>query len=394
LFTFCLLFISKYVDIALELNDMYHKGMTIKRRLFFSYIRIIIIAFVAFGLIVRIAAFLLFGTGKPDPRTIAYLRDTYGQYIFMLLWVLILAFFIVFISLLNSILTHRMTKRIVKPLEPLNEGVRQIQNNNFAYRIDYKNNDEFRPICDAFNQMAAQLEASTERRLKDEANRRELLAGISHDLRTPLTTINGYLDGLESGVASTPEMRGKYFLTIKNRAADMKHIIEQLFLFSKLDMDEYPFLPRRFVLMRTLSDMVEELTEEYAMRGLNITIDDKSVSVSVCADVSHFRRVLINILENSVKYKEKETGRMIISASRDSNFMQIKFSDDGPGVESDMLPNLFNVFYRTDPSRHTKGSGLGLAISAKIIERSGGTIQAENNDSGGLTIVIRLPVAA
>jgi len=285
-----------------------------------------------------------------------------------------------------------MIKNITKPLDILTRGVNQIHEKNFAHRIEYTDNDEFRPVCEAFNQMAAQLEASTERRLKDEANRRELLAGISHDLRTPLTTINGYLDGLESGVASTPEMREKYFHTIKNKTLDMKHIIEQLFLFSKLDMDEFPFSPARFELSCVLSDMVEELTEEYAMRGLEIVINDSLQNVFVYADVSQFRRVIINILENSVKYKEKETGRMEISCSLYNNFVQIRFADNGPGVNHDLLPNLFNAFYRADPSRHTKGSGLGLAISAKIIERSGGTIHAENADTGGLVIVIRLPL--
>jgi signal transduction histidine kinase len=285
-----------------------------------------------------------------------------------------------------------MTKNITKPLEILSLGVNQIHENNFAYRIAYNGDDEFRPVCDAFNQMAAQLEASTSQRLKDEANRRELLAGISHDLRTPLTSINGYLDGIESGVASTPEMREKYFHTIKNKTTDMKHIIEQLFLFSKLDMNEFPFSPHRFEFMHALSDMVEELTEEYAMRGLNIIIDGNLENVFVYADVSHFRRVLVNILENSVKYKEKETGRMEINASLENNFISISFADNGPGVNTDTLPNLFNVFFRTDPSRHTKGSGLGLAISAKIIERSGGTIHAENVGSGGLAVIIRLPV--
>ena len=99
-----------------------------------------------------------------------------------------------------------------------------------------------------------------------------MLAGISHDLRTPLTTINGYLEGLDSGVASTPEMRQKYFTTIKNNAVGMNHIIEQLFLFSKLDMDEFSLSPRRFDIMRAVSDMVEELAEEYAMKGLVITM--------------------------------------------------------------------------------------------------------------------------
>jgi len=115
------------------------------------------------------------------------------------------------------------------------------------------------------------------------------------------------------------------------------------------------------------------------------------------ADVSHIRRVVINLLENSVKYKEKETGHMEITASLDNDFIRLMFADDGPGVSSELLPNLFNPFFRTDPSRHSSdrrsaGSGLGLAISAKIIERSGGTIHAEPANSGGLAVVIRLPI--
>ena len=303
-----------------------------------------------------------------------------------------LAVFVAFICVINSILSYRMAKRITKPLDVLTRGVKHIHGNNFAYRIEYDGDDEYSPVCKAFNQMAAQLEVSTKQRLKDEANRRELLAGISHDLRTPLTTINGYLDGLESGVASTPKMQEKYFTVIKNNAVCMKQIIEQLFLFSKLDMDEFSFSPHRVEIMRAISDMIEELADEYAMKGLIITAADYPENIFVCVDVTHFRRVLVNILENSVKYKEKETGNMEIKASLDNNFICLTFADDGPGVSSGDLPNLFNAFYRTDPSRHTKGSGLGLAINAKIIERSGGSIHAKNSDKGGLAVIIRLPV--
>jgi len=372
--------------------------MTIKRRLFFSNIRMVLVTiggFIVTFLAVRILFFFIMGGAWWNENGNYSNLEKYHTRGWGSLFLLVsVAIFVLFISIINSILTYRMIKNITKPLDVLTRGVNQIHEKNFTHRIEYTADDEFRPVCEAFNQMAAQLEASTARRLKDEANRRELLAGISHDLRTPLTTINGYLDGLESGVASTPEMREKYFHTIKNKTLDMKHIIEQLFLFSKLDMDEFPFFPARFELTRALSDMVEELTEEYAMRGLEIAIDAGSQNVFVFADVSQFRRVVINILENSVKYKEKETGRMEINSSIDNNFIQLRFTDNGPGVNHDMLPNLFNAFYRADPSRHTKGSGLGLAISAKIIERSGGTIHAENAGTGGLVIVIRLPVEA
>ena len=362
--------------------------MTIKRRLFFSHTRMFLI--IIGGLIAGffgnlLAAYIIFGIREySDVESFRRLRWN--------LFPIFITTSIVVFNIINVVLSRRMARIIIKPLDILNDGVSQIQEKNFAHRVEYNGNDEFRSICSAFNHMAAQLEASTEQRIKDDANRRELLAGISHDLRTPLSTISGYLDGLESGVASTSEMREKYFAAIKANTLNMKHIIEQLFLFSKLDMDEFSFSPRRFNIMLALSDMVENVTDDYAMQGLIITVIDSPENIFVCADADQIKRVLINILENSTKYKEKETAHMKISASLNNNFVRIKLADDGPGVSSAAIPNLFNPFYRTDPSRHTKGSGLGLAISAKIIERSGGVIHAEPGDSGGLAVIISLPI--
>ena len=366
--------------------------MSIKRSLFFSNIRIIVIAFSAFGLITNIAGFLMFGPGRPEPARLADHFDTYNQDMLRIIWGLGIALFIVLISVINNFMTYRMTKRIIEPLEPLNEGVRQIHDSNFAYRISYQNDDEFRPICDAFNEMAAKLETSNAQKRKDEANRRELIAGISHDLRTPLTSIKGYLEGLETGVASTDEMRDKYFSIIKSKAADMEHIIEQLFLFSKLDMDEFPLAMRRVDISLAVSDMVEDSASEYASRGLLINLGDLPKNVFICADVLLMRNVVINILENSVKYKKADQGSMEITGSVAGNFCLLRLADNGPGVDADMLPKLFDVFYRTDPSRSKLGSGLGLAISEKIIERMGGSIYAEESTGGGLAIVIRLPL--
>ena len=213
-------------------------------------------------------------------------------------------------------------------------------------------------------------------------------------MRTPLTTIRGYLEGLETGVASTPEMRGNYFKTIKNKAADMEHIIEQLFLFSKLDMDEFPLAIRRVDIGLVLADMTEELAGEYASRGLELRLAGTPQGVFVAADTIRLRNVVVNILENSVKYKTKAQGRIEISAAVINDSALLRFADDGPGVGAEALPRLFDVFYRADPARNTKGSGLGLAISAKIIERMGGAIHGELPPTGGLAVIIRLPVQA
>ena len=371
---------------------MYHKTMTIKRRLFISNIRMIFISFGAFILVARMVMILMYGTLSPNREAIAQLLGSFNQEMLMSRWILVFGIFTILVTVINSFLTHRMTSRIVKPLEPLSEGVRQIQADNLAYRIDYQNNDEFRPVCNAFNDMAAKLESSTAQQKKEEVNRRELIAGISHDLRTPLTSIKGCIEGIETGVASTPEMRDKYLAIIKNKTAVMEHIIEQLFLFSKLDMDEFPLNLRRVDITHAISDMVEDSLPEYTSRGLEIKFAEMPKDIYLSADVIMLRNVIINILENSVKYKTKEHGKVEISSIIEDNYFALRLSDNGPGVQADMLPKLFDVFYRTDPSRSKLGSGLGLAISGKIIERMNGVIYAEQSALGGLTIVIKLPL--
>jgi signal transduction histidine kinase len=336
-----------------------------------------------------ISVFIYFYSGSWFPNHKNY---TEPEDLNVLLRLLPWTLFITAVGIINNFFAIRLTNRILKPLGPLSEGVEQIRNNNYTYRIDYQKDDEFRPVCEAFNEMAAKLETSTAERQKEEANRRELIAGISHDLRTPLTSIKGYLEGIETGVASTPEMRKEYFLTITRKTAELEHIIEQLFLFSKLDMDEFPLNMRNVDIVRSVSDIIEDTISEYAVRGLTIQLATMPNSAFVLADTLWLRNVIINIFENSVKYKTKEQGQIEISAVLENNFISFYFADNGPGVQADTLPKLFDVFYRTDPSRNKKGSGLGLAISAKIIERMGGSIFAELPASGGLAIVVKMPL--
>ncbi len=364
--------------------------MTIKRQIFFSNIRMILVIIGGSILVasaVSVTVYIFSGSWFPN-----YGNFTEHEGINGLRRLFPWALFIIIVGIINNLFAIRLTNRILKPLGPLSEGVEQIRNNNYAYRIDYQKDDEFRPVCEAFNEMAARLETSTAQRQQEEANRRELFAGISHDLRTPLTSIKGYLEGIETGVASTPEMRKEYFSTITRKTAELEHIIEQLFLFSKLDMDEFPINMRKVDIVRSVSDIIEDTISEYAVRGLAIQLAEMPDGAFVLADTLWLRNVIINIFENSATYKTKEQGQMQVSANLLNDFILFNFVDDGPGVQADKLAKLFDVFYRTDPSRNKKGSGLGLAISAKIIERMGGSIFAQLPTSGGLAIVIKMPL--
>ncbi|WP_228731188.1 sensor histidine kinase [Clostridium zeae] len=308
--------------------------------------------------------------------------------------IIMFLFIIVIILLTNRFLTKFVFKRIITPIETLVYGVHQIRDGNLDYNIEYTENDEFAGVCSDFNEMAQRLSDSVKARQKDESNRKELIAGISHDLRTPLTSIKAYVEGLEMGVASTPETQKHYLDTIKSKSNDLEHIVNQLFLFSKLDIGEFPFYLEKVDIGKYLSEMVSNLSYEYKNKGLNIMLTENVESICVNVDKVQLRNALINILENSVKYKEKSEGEMKISCTKENDYIKIRLEDNGPGVSSDAIEKLFDIFYRGDSSRSnpSKGSGLGLSITTKILERLSGSILAENVTDGGLAIIMKLPI--
>lgn len=301
--------------------------------------------------------------------------------------------FTIFISILltNRFLTRFVFRRIEEPLDILTGGVHELRDGNLDYRIKYDRNDEFLPICEDFNSMAERLRASVEQIQRQEQSRKELIAGISHDIRSPLTSIQAYVEGLLDGVARTPEAQTRYLSTIKSKAEELEHMVSQLFLFSKMELGEYPEAPRALRLDEAVDEIVSAIRDEYQSRGLNIGMGLEPVTV--CADPIYIQRIVTNILENSLKYKNRAQGMVKILLRCTDGGCQLSFADDGPGVPDEALPHLFEVFYRSDPARQnpSKGSGLGLAIVANAVQRSGGTIEALASELGGLEIRIWLP---
>ncbi|WP_395547773.1 MULTISPECIES: ATP-binding protein [unclassified Lacrimispora] len=311
----------------------------------------------------------------------------------------ILAFILMFAILISILITNRfLTKfvfqKIEHPLDILSDGVRQISDGNLEHRIVYECQDEFAPICADFNEMAARLKASVELTKQHEQSRKELLAGISHDLRSPLTSIRAYVEGLLDGIAKTPETQKGYLEIIKNKAEDIDRMLSKIFLFSKMELGEYPDNPELLRLDDEVRQFIRALGTEYEEKGLVLSAN-ALVPATVLADPDQLRRVLTNIIENSAKYKTKVTGTLTISLREDKGGYRLSLCDDGPGVPKEALSHLFEVFYRSDPSRQNPhcGSGLGLAIAANAILRMKGTIEAKTGKNGGLEIVIWLPKA-
>lgn len=294
----------------------------------------------------------------------------------------------------SQFLTRFVFRHIRDPLKILADGVNQIRDGNLDYRIQYKRKDEFRPVCEAFNEMAGRLKESVWAVQKQEMNRKELLAGISHDLRSPLTSIKAYAEGLLDGVAATKESQHRYVNMIKTKADDIDHMVSRLFLFSKMDLGDYPNYPEDLDAREELESFFRATAEEHAHEGLKIDIGKLEQGMTLHADPVQFRRVLANIVENTLKYKEQPEVTISVEATRQKDILRIAIEDDGPGVTDEALPKLFDVFYRSDASRNSpnRGSGLGLAISEKAITFMDGTIHAEHATNGGLRIVIELPI--
>lgn len=305
----------------------------------------------------------------------------------------ILLLFTIFVSIFgtNRFLTKFVFRKIEEPLDILADGVKEIGDGNLDFRIDYTGKDEFAPVCTAFNEMAERLKVTVERTQRDEESRKELLAGISHDIRSPLTSIQAYVEGLLDGVAATPEAQRQYLTTVKKKAQDIDRLVSQLFLFSKLELDEYPMALRPLRLDEMAVMLMQETEGEYLQKGLEVSV--AADPATVMADPEQLRRVLTNIMDNSAKYKAGDMGHLQITVKSSGSEGCITLADDGPGVSEDALPKLFDVFYRSDPARKNPagGSGLGLAIAAKTIQKMGGTIRAANRPEGGLSITITLP---
>jgi signal transduction histidine kinase len=280
-------------------------------------------------------------------------------------------------------------------LETLAEGVHHIRDGKLDCRIVYEPKDEFAKICDDFNVMAQRLEDAEAKQQQDQESRQELIAGISHDLRTPLTSIKACAEGLVKGVPASPEKCLKYLNGIKVKVEDIEKIINRLLVFSRLNIQTFPARIERLDLVETVKELLREAGEEYAGNGLILDFKAYPAPVRVNLDRILFRNALINIFENSQKYKQSDRGKVDIGFEVDEGKVRLILADDGPGVPDESLNKIFEVFYRCDPARGglVGGSGLGLAITSRIIDQLGGVIRAENGSEGGLRLVMIFPLA-
>ena len=292
---------------------------------------------------------------------------------------------VVFLACYYQIIT------IFPPLTVLRGGLKQVAAGNYAYQLKAERDDEIGAVIGEFEMMRRKLADLDKQKQEFDRQRGEIIAGISHDLKTPLTTIQGYTKGLMDGVANTPEKTARYLRTIYETALTMNALVNQLHDFSKMDIDtiEYSFMERDLV--KLIQDFAAINIPIYAARGLRVLTDLADEPVEADIDKDQFLRVIRNILDNSVKYKDKPEGEAKIKVYSDGANAVLEISDNGPGVSPHEMEYIFESYYRGDPSRTnpTTGSGLGLSIVKTIITAHEGTVEAVND--GGLKIIIKIP---
>lgn len=323
----------------------------------------------------------------PDQRkgSIFLVKETTNLEHFMVKfhpWLLLLLLIVLILT--NGLISFYVSKNLINPLITLKDATKRIKDGDLDFKIESDRKDEFGELFESFEEMRSQLNQSIDLQLKYEENRKLLLSNISHDLKTPITAIKGYVEGIQDGIANSPEKMDRYIQTIYKKANDMDGMIDELFLFSKLDLRRVPFNFVPLDIVSYIQECVEELSLEYEKQGMNIQFPiSNEEPLFVKADPEKLMRVFTNIIVNSVKYKEKDQGSITISLIPNHDTIEVIIKDDGPGIPKDAIPYVFEQFFRADLSRNSNkgGSGLGLAIGKQIIEEHGGHIwiNAENN---------------
>ena len=249
------------------------------------------------------------------------------------------------IGFTNLYLTKHLFRRIQKPLDILVSGVKRIQEGNLDAPIGYVVPDEFKPACDAVDEMAARLKTSLEAQSRQQ-QKQELIAGMSHDLKSPLTSIRSYTEGLLDGVAKDEQTQARYLQTIYAKETELETLVNRLFSFAKLDLSEAPAKPEALEISGTFA----EIAAGFEAEGLDVRLDDLP-DETVMADRELLSRCMSNLLDNSRKYG---ASHVVISADISGDTVSISVSDDGPGVEASQLEKIFELGYRTDSARQIR----------------------------------------
>lgn len=298
---------------------------------------------------------------------------------------LVLAMAVILI-LTSALITAWVNQDIYKPIKELSIAMRKIAEGDFDYRLPDKQEGEIGHLHDNYEQMRLQLKENAEEKMQNEKKSKELVSNISHDLKTPITSIKGYVEGIMDGVADTPEKMDKYIKTIYNKANDMDRLINELTTYSGIDSNKIPYHFHVLNIADYFQDCVEEVGLDLEQKDIQLNYTNLApADTCIVADPEQLKKVINNIISNSVKYMGHDKGIIDIRILDEGESVRIEIEDNGKGIAAKDIGNIFERFYRTDSSRNSlqSGSGIGLSIVKKIIEDHGGYVWATSKEGEG-----------
>lgn len=304
----------------------------------------------------------------------------------------LLILLLIFGSVLSISIGGSIAGRMIQAVRQLAEGAQRVSTGDLRTRVAVTTNDELADLAESFNVMIENVSESEALLRRAEASRRDLIAAVSHDLRTPLTAIRAMLEALSDGVVDDPETVRRYHETMRVQVSHLARLIDDLFELSQLDAAPAPFE----LSPGDLTAVVRETAETLAMSssGDRVEIEfDADGPAQAMLDPVRIARVVGNLLENAVRHSPPgSTVSVIVRTS--GSLAEVIVEDRGPGISPEDLERIFSRFYRGEKSRSRThgGAGLGLAIARGIVDAHGGAIRAENRSEGGARFVFSLPL--
>ncbi len=284
----------------------------------------------------------------------------------------IFLFSVSLVFLLTLVIIYTISARITRPLKALNNASKAIASGHFDRRVYLQEENEIGELGDSFNKMADSIE-----RLED--MRRDFIANVSHDLRTPMTTISGFVGGILDGTIP-PEQEKTYLTIVMDETKRLSRLVTDLLDISKLEQGKFTVEKRELDINELLRLAIIKSEKRITEKNIRVTVNFQSENQPVLADKDSIQRVLTNLLDNAIKFTEEGGAMDIRTGALENNKVFISIQNSGMGIDKKDLKHIFDRFYKTDKSRSLdkNGTGLGLFIVKNIIDAHGETIWAES----------------
>ena len=274
----------------------------------------------------------------------------------------------------------------------ISDAIERISDGDLNTQVEVVGDDEFSSMASNLNKMVEDIRRLMDKERESERTKNELITNVAHDLRTPLTSIIGYLELLSGQVVLPPEMQKKYIDIAYSKAKRLEKLIEDLFGFTKMNYGKLAMHVSKVDIVKLLGQLLEESYPNFANKGLSYELQSNVPAKMITADGNLLARLFDNLIGNAIKYGA-EGKRILVKVMADTDEVQVSVTNYGYVIPAEELPLIFDKFYRVEQSRstHTGGTGLGLAIVKNIVDMHGGTITVKS-DLNGTVFTVTLQV--